>query len=296
MPNPPQDSNTVSNMIGVELDAYDFKTTDPSAAPIDLAELKLWPPRQGERGRIFPIWPELRFADETILFNGWRITVHLIRAELAADFNGCAAAPGTRYGDLPLPATVEAIETEIGEKDVSRSGELSAEMRSGVTKGLWANVKASVAGTARIRSKTETKRKSQIVQRRVATLPNDRWEIVEPRGRLRGPYLVAPAADKAADNPLCRVIADSDTLVITLSLEVRPHDLDPDITRQDGIKWLSLGKWEKPNKNAIAKLLFAKACMVRFGPAGDERVVIARTVLRGNRRKATEGLSSDSSK
>jgi hypothetical protein len=82
---------------------YDFANIDPQTAQIDLAELKVWPPRQGEQGPIFPIWPELRIAEETIVTEGWRISVHLTRAELAANFSGCRIAPGTRYGDTPLP-------------------------------------------------------------------------------------------------------------------------------------------------------------------------------------------------
>jgi hypothetical protein len=262
-----------------ETDIYDFTNEDPQTAAIDLVDLKVWPPRQGERGRVFPIWPELRFAEEVIITESWRITVHLNRAELATRFQGCSIAPGTLYGDNPLETGEEITETEIGERDVSRSGEAYAGLSGDLTRGLNANGGLKINGKSVVRSKTEIKRKSKIAQERVITLPNQRWEIREPHGRLRMTYLSAPADEINTKMPLCRVIGASSSPTITLSLEARPRDIDPEIEALEGRVWLH---WtSKPNKTKIAKLLISKACSERFVRPGDERITLARAVLRG---------------
>lgn len=278
-----------------EINSFEFANLEHPAKAMDLSDLKLWPPRQGERGKCFPIWLELRIAEETIITDDWRITVHLTRAEIAASFEGCHIAPGTRYGDDPLPPSVESNETELDVKDYMGRGEVSGELSSSLTRGLSADATMKMAGKAEVRSKTATERKSKVVHYRVAALPNNRWEVVEPNGRLRGSYLVAPADEETSDKPLCRVIANSETLSISLSLEVRPHDIDPVITPRESNTWVLWSVRKKPNKIKIAKLLITRACTDGFARPDDERLTLARAVLQGKRLVQRGRFSNDSS-
>jgi hypothetical protein len=283
LPSVEKESETPIASVNALSDIFDFVSVDPKTAAIDLTELKIWPPHQGQRGGEFPLWAELRFAEQTILTVSWRVTVHLTRAEISTRFVGCSVAPGTRYGDNVLAPSVGMMETEFGERDVSRSGKFSSALSTDLVKGLAAGVAANVGAETHVRSKKAIERKSEINQHRVSALPNDRWEIIEPRGRLRGTYLVVPASEAKSGTPLCRVAASSDHVTITLSLEVRPQDIDPEITPLDEAKWTNWSSEEKPNKSKIAKLLIAKACTECFVRPADERITLALAILQGKR-------------
>ena len=266
-------------------DLYEFTIEDLQTSKIDLVELTNWPPRQGERGQVFPIWPDLRVAEETVVTGDWRIVIHLTRAELAATFIGCRVARGTRYGDRALAPSVETTQTETGETASDRSAKGAVAVEGSLLKGLSAAVGLRLRGRTSTRSRKATRRQSKLIHQRVATLPNDRWEISEPDGqRLRGSYLVAPAADEVTETCLCRVEGEADQLLITLSLEIRPEDLDPDIARIEGSSWPPWSAREKPNKLKLAKLLVTRAASEQFGRDGDERITLARTILRGSYR------------
>jgi hypothetical protein len=175
-------------------------------------------------------------------------------------------------------------QTEIGEKNVNHSGEMSAGLGGRLTKSFLPSADLNIGRKTQLNTKTAMERKSGISQPRVGTLPNNRWEILEPGRRLRGPYLVSPAADGSMEKPLCRLIVESEEFTIVLSLEVRPDDLDPDITPLEGTRRFPWSPREKPNKSKIAKLLVTKACAECFGRVDDERVTLARAVLHGIRR------------
>lgn len=267
-----------------EYDSFDIAAIESPALPIDLVELKLWPPRQGERRERFPIWTELRIADEVIATENWRITVHLTRAELAATFDGCAPIPGTRYGDAALPPTEAVVETEVDGKETVNSGEGSIKLVASLVKGLLATADMKVRKKVGSHEKKQTSRRSKINRRRVSTLPNDRWEIKEPNGsgRLHGTYLTVPQMEADNEKPLCHLQAVADRFEIALSVEARPHDLDCEISPIEPTKWTR--SYDKPNNVKIAKLLVTKACTERFERPSDERVTLARMVLKGARK------------
>src|SRR5262249_2552959 len=132
---------------------------------------------------------------------------------------------------------------------------------------------------AEVRSKTAIECKAKVVQYRISTMPNNRWEIVEPNGRLRGSYLVAPAMDVVAEQPFFRVDANSRTVKITLTLEVRPSDIYLEFERLGSKFRSSFSNKKKPNQAKIAKILVIK----HLERVGDERISLAQTTLRATR-------------
>jgi hypothetical protein len=272
---------TRSAMVGgVRLETK-FVFADPEVAPIELTEVMLWPPRQGEGGPDLPLWCDLRFGDQKITTDNWIVVVHLRRAELVANFVGCTVAPGTRFGDEALPPTELVTEKEVGETELSSTAVANAKLGAGLREGVSISGQVQADAKAQTRSKVATERKAEFMQRRVASLPNNRWEILEPRGRLKGTYLQAPALDGKDALPLCRIVPNSDGPVeATLSIEVRTPDLDADFhPREEGIKFL----WKKttrPEKTAIIKILLRKACTKRFSDQKSDRYTLARTRIR----------------
>ena len=274
---------TAADDMHSEPEVYLFWSAKPSIEPLDLVELSVCPPRPSECKSEFPLWLDLRFGNENIITENWRIALHLARAELIAYFKGCGIAPGSRFGDDPLPPIEVTTERELDETDVSGSAEASAKLGGGLVEGVSASASMKIAGTAQARSKTARERSGEIIQRRVAALPNDRWEINEPRGWLGKTYLRAPAADNLKAEPLCRVVADAESLTVTLSIEVHPQDVVANITPRDHKGMFSWWPKSRPDKSAIVKILLVRAAAERFSREDEERVTLARAILRGKR-------------
>lgn len=278
----PEPSEGVENEFNVAL----LGTTE-----LDLVELRVWPPRQGHRGTVFALWCDLRFAEEVVITENWRVVVRLDRAELAARFVGCAVAPGTRLGDEQLPTAEVTTERETEITEHVGSAEASGRFGVGI-RGLVANLSAHMAGKAKRRRRTLTERKGKIIAHRVAALTNNRWEIREPSGSLRGTYLRAPATEDDDVQPLCLVVTNSKAFGVRLTLEVRPDDLNLDVTPiKERHPW---GTKETQNKRAIAKRLTEKAGTTNLGRLGDERVALACAFLQGNERARIEEESNES--
>jgi hypothetical protein len=263
---------------------YHFTCAGSGTAPIDLVELAIWPPPQGQRDRLFPVWVDLRLGDQVLPhLNDWRVTVYLTGVELVADLEGCEFAPGSLYGDEAHPQIEKTTEKELRERDISGSGEADAKLGVGILQGVTASANFALKGEAKTRSKIEQARETELFEKRVTTLPNGRWEIKEFRGSLDGTYLRIPAEIDEGTKPLCKLQATSTNLTVTLTLEAWPQHIQTDITplnKAARFLWNGNAK-SKPNKTAIIKRLIAMACTRRLLRRGDERVPLARAILKG---------------
>ncbi|NEV77120.1 hypothetical protein DYI24_08695 [Rhodopseudomonas sp. BR0C11] len=271
------------------LDEYDFVNPKNLAEPIDIVELQLWPPQQGGRRKNIPVWADLRFAEQMVSTPTWRVQVKLAQAELSAQFRGCSVEQGTRLGDVAKKLFETFIEHDKGELNVSQSAEAGAKLGIGIAEGILPSV--SMAG--KIKSeKLATKaidRKVEVRNSRISSLPNDRWRIAEINGDvLEGTYLRAPRSDESDIPPLCELNVSNSKFSISLSVKVRPQDLVLDVQPIASKPWWTSAS-EKPNKEAVAKLLILSAATERFARTGDERVVLAQSTLEGRRRKPSGG-------
>jgi hypothetical protein len=269
-------------------DEYDFSPPRNLGKPIDLVELQLWAPRQGHRRQNISVWTDLRFAEQSLRTEFWRIEIKLAKAELAATFHGCSVEQGTRLGDDAKKIFEMAIEHGHDETSLVGSGEAKAKLGAGLTTGVSASASLQGSGKAERRSKTATKRKTEIQNYRIKALPNYRWQIVELRSQfLDGTYLRAPSKDETEVEPLCELQILKNQFSISLEVRASPQDLILNIVPLGTRSWLT-GTPEKPNKEAVAKLLVQAAMMTKANRLGDERVTLAKSILEGRRKAAPE--------
>jgi hypothetical protein len=269
-------------------DEYDFSPPRNLGKPIDLVELQLWGPRQGNRSKNISVWTDLRFAEQTLKTDSWRIEIKITKAELAATLHGCAVEQGTRLGDDAKKIFEMAIERGHDEVNLSGNAEAKARLGVGVTDGISASASLEGSGKAERRSKTATERKTEIQNYRIKALPNFRWQISELRSAfLDGTYLRAPSKDETEVAPLCELRVLKNQFSIVLEVRTSPQDLILNIQPLGSRGWLS-GTPERPNKEAVAKLLIQAAMMAKANRLGDERVTLAKSILEGRRKTPLE--------
>lgn len=234
------------------------------------------------------MWADLRFGEQTVTTDNWRIEVRLAQAEISAEFRGCSVEQGTRLGDAAKKQFEVVTEHEKGEVNLSQSAQGSAKIGTGFTDGFSSNVSVQAAGKAERVSSKATERKVETQHDRIKALPNNRWRISEPTGTLDGTYLRAPRKDESGVSPLCELSVSTNRFSVALAVRVRPNDLLLNI-QPVGTKSWWIAPTEKPNKEAVAKLLIQAAATSQFGSSGDERVTLASISMEGRRKKRSGG-------
>lgn len=263
-------------------------------AALDLVQVTLWPPAQGTSGTTFPLWADLRFDKERLPAEGWDVDVYLLRAELSVDLVGCKIERGTLYGDDPLPALEVATENETYKSEISSAGKASANLNAGLLQAFHASGELDAAVEARAQSVTDGKREGKVVERRVASLTNNRWEVSEPRSkRLKGTYLRAPADTSDREEhglvagPLCTVSTQKYPFDATATVSAYSGDIDPVVKPTSSAARAIWEGAKRPNKSAIVKLLVTKAYTEQFAansesPKPAEKIILARYHLSGS--------------
>jgi hypothetical protein len=251
---------------------------ETETAKLDLVQIQLWPPSQGHQDAKFALWSDLRFDEQPLPIEGWHVVVHLERAELAVQLTGCVIEKGTIFGDDPLPASEVIIESEIREAETKGTGKVSGAVGGSLTKGVYARGELSGNAEALLQTKKSHKREGRLLRRRVTSLPHDRWEIVEPSGRLKGTYLRAPAdsenasqVNASAQGPLCHIAIVADSFTIRANVKATSEDIIPEIwpLQPSHAIWNTKSK---PNKAAIVKLLLTSAHGERASLSDDKKM------------------------